>query len=123
MSRYQRSLTTTLRATIGGECVCCGEGSLSCVVRVNKLRTALNYLKKAQQIEMRHEGSAANPAGTSLNLCAVLSQLERYERPASFPSSILWTEETNRHEEALLHARSAVYLIKEELRSVRSWLT
>ncbi|EKX47412.1 hypothetical protein GUITHDRAFT_49601, partial [Guillardia theta CCMP2712] len=80
--------------------------NLACYYRrVNKLRTALNYLKKAQQIEMRNEGSAANPAGTSLNLCAVLSQLE------------------SRHEEALLHARSAVYLIKEELRSVRSWLT
>ena len=44
--------------------------------RKNKLRTALKYLEKAQRIEMKSR-VVANPAGTRLNLCAVLSQLER----------------------------------------------
>lgn len=45
--------------------------------RKNKLRTALKYLEKAQRIEMKSR-VVANPAGTRLNLCAVLSQLERW---------------------------------------------
>ena len=44
--------------------------------RKNKLRTALKYLEKAQRIEMKSQ-VVANPAGTRLNLCAVLSQLDR----------------------------------------------
>ena len=44
--------------------------------RKGKLRTALSYLEKAQRIEMRVK-TVSNPAGTRLNLCAVLSQLDR----------------------------------------------
>ena len=63
--------------------------------RKKKLRTALKYLERAQRIEMKSR-HVANPAGTRLNLCAVLSQLER-------------------HSEALEHAQAAVVLLQEEL--------
>ena len=67
--------------------------------RKGKLRTALSYLEKAQRIEMRAK-SVSNPAGTRLNLCAVLSQLDR-------------------HQEALEHARAAVILLEEEIEQLR----
>eukprot|EP00283_Hemiselmis_rufescens_P017016 CAMPEP_0173438714 /NCGR_PEP_ID=MMETSP1357-20121228/20563_1 /TAXON_ID=77926 /ORGANISM="Hemiselmis rufescens, Strain PCC563" /LENGTH=273 /DNA_ID=CAMNT_0014404025 /DNA_START=232 /DNA_END=1049 /DNA_ORIENTATION=- len=70
--------------------------NLACYYRrKGKLRTALSFLEKALRIEKRAE-VVVNPAGTRLNLCAVMSQLER-------------------HQEALEHAQAAVILLQEEL--------
>jgi tetratricopeptide (TPR) repeat protein len=58
-----------------------------------KLHTALQYLKKAQKIEERSPGRCQNPAGTHLNLCALLSQM-------------------GKHQEALKHAETALKLLE-----------
>jgi hypothetical protein len=91
---------------------------------MNKLRTALKYLEKAQRIEMKSR-VVANPAGTRLNLCAVLSQLERWLTPRVIFCSlvlmrelvpwIMLTVDEDRHGEALEHAQAAVVLLQEEL--------
>merc|ERR1719262_2133362 len=60
---------------------------------MSKLHTALQYLKKAQQIEERSKVPCQNPAGTQLNLCALLSQM-------------------GKHEEALGHAQRALQLLQ-----------
>lgn len=46
---------------------------------MSKLHTALNYLKKAQKIEERIGHKCQNPAGTHLNLCALLSQMSKHQ--------------------------------------------
>ena len=46
--------------------------------RSGKLDAALEYLQKALRIETKLGGSE-NPAGTHLNICAVLSLLRRHE--------------------------------------------
>merc|ERR1719218_465605 len=61
---------------------------------MSKLHTALQYLKKAQKIEERSNGKCQNPAGTHLNLCALLSQM-------------------GKHQEALRHAEMALQLLQE----------
>ena len=60
-----------------------------------RLHASLHYLQKALKIEGRLR-NVDNPADTHLNLCAVLSQL-------------------NRHDEALTHAQAALSLLQEEL--------
>merc|ERR1712066_660378 len=60
---------------------------------MGKLHTALQYLKKAQKIEERPNSRCQNPAGTHLNLCALLSQM-------------------GKHPEALNHANKALQLLK-----------
>merc|ERR1712217_750026 len=60
---------------------------------MTKLHTALQYLKKAQKIEERSNGKCQNPAGTHLNLCALLSQM-------------------GKHQEALQHSRRALELLE-----------
>mmetsp|Transcript_31825 Transcript_31825/g.89532 ORF Transcript_31825/g.89532 Transcript_31825/m.89532 type:complete len:258 (-) Transcript_31825:10-783(-) len=60
---------------------------------MSKLHTALQYLKKAQRIEEKSNGRCQNPAGTHLNLCALLSQM-------------------GKHMEALQHARRALELLE-----------
>lgn len=62
---------------------------------MSKLHTALQYLRKAQKIEERSKGRCQNPAGTHLNLCALLSQM-------------------GKHHEALQHAQLALDLVKAE---------
>merc|ERR1740138_354630 len=59
---------------------------------MSKLHTALQYLKKAQKIEERPNSRCQNPAGTHLNLCALLSQM-------------------GKHPEALSHADKALQLL------------
>merc|ERR1719343_1056231 len=56
---------------------------------MSKLHTALQYLRKAQSLEERSNGKCQNPAGTHLNLCALLSQM-------------------GKHQEALTHADKAL---------------
>lgn len=56
---------------------------------MSKLHTALQYLRKAQKIEERSRGKCQNPAGTHLNICALLSQM-------------------GKHHEALQHAQLAL---------------
>lgn len=46
---------------------------------MSKLHTALQYLKKAQKIEERIGHKCQNPAGTHLNLCALLSQMSKHQ--------------------------------------------
>jgi len=46
---------------------------------MSKLHTALQYLRKAQRIEERSNGRCQNPAGTHLNLCALLSQMGKHQ--------------------------------------------
>merc|ERR1719262_1863086 len=58
-----------------------------------KLHTALQYLRKAQKIEEKSRGKCQNPAGTHLNLCALLSQM-------------------GKHQEALQHAERARKLLE-----------
>merc|ERR1719389_1357846 len=60
---------------------------------MSKLHTALQYLRKAQKIEERSNGKCQNPAGTHLNLCALLSQM-------------------GKHTEALQHAQMALTLLE-----------
>merc|ERR1712014_150257 len=60
---------------------------------MTKLHTALQYLRKAQNIEERSNGRCQNPAGTHLNLCALLSQM-------------------GKHQEALTHAQCALKLLE-----------
>lgn len=60
---------------------------------MSKLHTALQYLRKAQKIEERSNGKCQNPAGTHLNLCALLSQM-------------------GKHQDALGHAQCALQLLE-----------
>jgi len=60
---------------------------------MSKLHTALQFLRKAQSIEERSQGRCQNPAGTHLNLCALLSQM-------------------GKHPEALTHAQRALELLE-----------
>jgi len=60
---------------------------------MSKLHTALQYLRKAQKIEERSNGKCQNPAGTHLNLCALLSQM-------------------GKHQEALQHAQLALNILE-----------
>jgi len=60
---------------------------------MSKLHTALQYLRKAQKIEEKSNGKCQNPAGTHLNLCALLSQM-------------------GKHTEALQHAQMALTLLE-----------
>merc|ERR1719446_267185 len=60
---------------------------------MSKLHTALQYLRKAQKIEERCGDRCQNPAGTHLNLCALLSQM-------------------GKHMEALQHADRALKLLE-----------
>merc|ERR1719454_1062757 len=60
---------------------------------MSKLHTALQYLRKAQRIEERSNGKCQNPAGTHLNLCALLSQM-------------------GKHQEALQHAHMGVQILE-----------
>merc|ERR1712217_372667 len=60
---------------------------------MTKLHTALQYLRKAQKIEERSNGKCQNPAGTHLNICALLSQM-------------------GKHQEALQHARVAIEILE-----------
>jgi tetratricopeptide (TPR) repeat protein len=70
--------------------------NLACYYRrKGRLRIALQYLQRALRIET-NSSAVVNPAGTRLNLCAVLSQL-------------------GKHEEALQHAQASVILLQEEL--------
>merc|ERR1719335_412166 len=62
---------------------------------MSKLHTALQYLRKAQKIEERSMGKCQNPAGTHLNLCALLSQM-------------------GKHPEALSHAQLALNMIEAQ---------
>eukprot|EP00960_Hanusia_phi_P027721 746977-Hanusia_phi.AAC.1 len=50
-----------------------------CLKRKGKLRSALRYLEVAREIEKACGESAADPPGTMLNLCAVLSDLGRHD--------------------------------------------
>lgn len=70
--------------------------NLGCFYKsMSKLHTALQYLRKAQKIEERSRAKCQNPAGTHLNLCALLSQM-------------------GKHQEALNHAQSALQLLEAE---------
>lgn len=60
---------------------------------MSKLHTALQFLRKAQKIEERLHGKCQNPAGTHLNICALLSQM-------------------GKHQEALQHAELALKLLE-----------
>merc|ERR1711879_802462 len=60
---------------------------------MGKLHMSLQYLKRAQKIEERPNSQCQNPAGTHLNLCALLSQL-------------------GKHQDALKHAEKALQLLK-----------
>merc|ERR1719162_1760369 len=60
---------------------------------MSKLHTALQYLRKAQKIEERSNGKCQNPAGTHLNICALLSQM-------------------GKHQEALQHAHMGVQILE-----------
>lgn len=67
--------------------------------RIGKMRTALNFLQRALTIESRLQRPEIQ-ADTHLNICAVLSQL-------------------NKHELALNHAMSAVILLQEMMLAKR----
>lgn len=81
--------------------------NFACVFRrTKKLRSALNYLEKALEIEYNflHVSEEAvedclqvsNPCDIHLNICAILSQMDK-------------------HELALQHAMKALILIQDEL--------
>ncbi|EAR85352.3 ubiquitin carboxyl-terminal hydrolase family protein (macronuclear) [Tetrahymena thermophila SB210] len=66
--------------------------------RTNKLRTALNYLINALEIEIKLDDNDVSLADTHLNLCAVLSQLDR-------------------HDEALEHSMLSIIMLQDEMLS------
>ena len=81
--------------------------NFACIFRrTKKLRSALNYLDKALQIEYNylHQSEEAveeciqisNPCDIHLNICAILSQM-------------------NQHELALQHSMKALILIQDEI--------
>jgi len=81
--------------------------NFACIFRrTKKLRSALSYLEKALEIEynfLHHSDESVddclqelNPTDIHLNICAILSQM-------------------NRHELALQHAMKALILIQDEL--------
>ena len=73
--------------------------NLACYYRrIGKLRTALSYLIQALELELKLE-HPATLADTHLNLCAVLSQLDK-------------------HEDALQHSMLSVILLQDELLQV-----
>ncbi|CAK79361.1 unnamed protein product (macronuclear) [Paramecium tetraurelia] len=76
--------------------------NLACFYRRNgKLRSALQYLQQALEIEIRQE-TAPSLADTHLNMCAVLSQLNRVRNVIQ------------QHAEALEHALISVVLLQDE---------
>lgn len=66
-----------------------------CFRKKGRVRTALNYVKKALDIEAKLDNTART-ADTHLNMCTILSELKR-------------------HDEAILHARTALKLLLMEL--------
>lgn len=62
--------------------------------RTGKIRTALSYLIQALELELKLD-SPKTLADTHLNLCAVLSQLDR-------------------HEDALQHSMLSIILLQDE---------
>mmetsp|Transcript_5642 Transcript_5642/g.13261 ORF Transcript_5642/g.13261 Transcript_5642/m.13261 type:complete len:261 (-) Transcript_5642:384-1166(-) len=60
---------------------------------MSKLHLALQFLRKAQMLEEKLQHLCQNPAGTHLNLCALLSQM-------------------GKHQEALVHAQKALSLLE-----------
>lgn len=76
--------------------------NFGCVhMHFGNLHTALKYLGKAQKMEAAEPGLAENPAGTHLNMCAILSQLQRFD-------------------EALKHADRALRILVRERGGLRS---
>lgn len=62
---------------------------------MSKLHTALQYLRKAQALEARSKGKCQNPAGTHLNLCALLSQMGKHQEAFEHASMALRMLEAN----------------------------
>jgi tetratricopeptide (TPR) repeat protein len=60
--------------------------------RRKKLHAALRYLEQALELELSISGAPISPAGTHLNICAVLSELRH-------------------HDAALVHANAALHLL------------
>ena len=60
--------------------------------RRKKLHAALRYLEQALELELSVSGAPISPAGTHLNICAVLSELRH-------------------HDAALVHANAALHLL------------
>eukprot|EP00435_Cladocopium_sp_Y103_P024487 s209_g6.t1 len=69
--------------------------------KVGKLHAALSYLRKALKIEVSLQTDDVTVAGTHLNVCAILSKLDK-------------------HDKALQHALCALELIKHRVDSVES---
>jgi len=68
--------------------------------KVGKLHGALSYLRRALKMEVELNTDEVTLAGTHLNICAILSQLEK-------------------HEKAVQHALSALELIKKRISTVQ----
>lgn len=81
--RHMAVSLTTSDANHGGGCLFPSIASvIPCihpphVCSVGQLRLALNYTNKALRLEINYQENGANPAGTHLNMCAILSQLGR----------------------------------------------
>lgn len=95
-----------------------------------KYHVALQYLQRALQLERAGSGTDS-PAGTHLNICAILSHLKRCAcaavRKASCPTAcscrlnlrsvavVRACSRSPRHREALSHAQCALELLQEEV--------
>merc|ERR1719310_2337407 len=66
--------------------------------KMNKLHAALSYLKRALKIEVSLQTDDVTIAGTHLNICAILSKLDK-------------------HDKAVQHALSALDLISRKVQS------
>ena len=64
-----------------------------------RLHTALRYLDKALHIEAMFD-ACDNPAGTHLNVCAILSQMGRYVRAPVPAFALLGSRLTGMHASA-----------------------
>lgn len=69
--------------------------NLGCYYKKRKqTKVALNYLRQALQVELQTQTDNVNIAGTHLNICAILSSLQK-------------------HEQSFQHARQAMALLEE----------
>merc|ERR1719372_14271 len=57
--------------------------------KVGKLHGALSYLRKALKIEVSLQTDDVTVAGTHLNICAILSKLEKHDKAVQHASCAL----------------------------------
>merc|ERR550537_1962558 len=93
--------------------------NLGCFFKsMNKLHTALQYLKKALTIEEQSGVRCQNPAGTYLNLCALLSQMRQHQEALHLLQSAS-PDDASSHGESLICV--AYFNLAAEYEHLKRW--